>query len=291
MHSFYGPRWHHPSAGSRGRRVTAVLKTEAAASLGGCNFQRGDEILFFVRVAASAERGRGSEAIPMSSHCVSGRAGGRAGILRAPGRRRARKRGLGASGKKKKLSWVFGISAGSPGGDLCFSGCPRHGAGCPEGFLVSGRRCRVLLPWGCRRWRNAPSPGAAWLSYLPSLGSHSRRPRRLRRTTRGRWQWRDDPAESDISWEAEEEKSVGSSRVRRAPPIPSALPIPVRGLRGRNRSTPEPPCGSWENQKAPGHGVKIWGETPLFCASLPQSRMVLERVVRSTTNPRWGSGC
>lgn len=108
LHSFYGPRWHHPSAGSRGCRVTAVLKTEAAASLGGCNFQRGDEILFFVRVATSAERGRGSEAIPMSSHCVSGRAGGRAGILRAPGCQRAQKRGLGASEKKNKLAfWHF----------------------------------------------------------------------------------------------------------------------------------------------------------------------------------------
>lgn len=181
------------------------------------------------------------------------------------------KKRLGCFGKKKKLSWVFGISAGSPGGDLCFSGCPWHGAGCPEGFLVSGRRCRVLLPWGCRRWRNAPSPGAAWLSYLPSLGSHSRRPRRLRRTTRGRWQWRDDPAESDISWEAGEEKSVGSSRVRRAPPNPSALPIPVRGLRGRNRSAPEPPCGSWVSQKAPGHGVKIWGETPCFAHPFPKA--------------------
>lgn len=42
-------------------------------------------------------------------------------------------------------------------------------------------------------------PGAAWLSYLPSLGSHSRRPRRPRRTTRGRWHWRGDPADSRIS--------------------------------------------------------------------------------------------
>lgn len=108
LHSFYGPRWHHPSAESRGCRVTAVLKTEAAASLGGCNFQRGDEILFFVRVAASAERGRGSEAIPMSSHCVSGRAGGRVGILRAPGCRQAQRGGLGASEKKTKLAfWHF----------------------------------------------------------------------------------------------------------------------------------------------------------------------------------------
>lgn len=47
----------------------------------------------------------------MSSHCVSGRAGGRAGILRAPGCRRAQRGGLGASGRKNYSGFLAFLQA------------------------------------------------------------------------------------------------------------------------------------------------------------------------------------
>lgn len=62
--------------------------------------------------------------------------------------------------------------------------------------------------------------------------------------------------------------AAGSDALRRSP-LPS--PVPVRGLRGRNQSAPEPPCGSWVSQTVPGHGVKIWGETLSFAHPFPKA--------------------
>lgn len=134
----------------------------------------------------------------MSSHCVSGRAGGRAGILRAPGCRRAQRGGLGALGKKttvafwrfcRQSQWRFVLLWLSPARGWLPRRFPCFGEALP-GAAALGRSAVAKC---------SECPGAAWLSYLPSLGSHSRRPRRPRRTTRGRWHWRGDPADSRIS--------------------------------------------------------------------------------------------
>lgn len=206
----------------------------------------------------------------MSSHCVSGRAGGRAGILRAPGCRRAQRGGLGALGKKttvafwrfcRQSQWRFVLLWLSPARGWLPRRFPCFGEALP-GAAALGRSAVAKC---------SECPGAAWLSYLPSLGSHSRRPRRPRRTTRGRWHWRGDPADSRISWEAEEEKSVGSSLVQRAPPIPSALPLSLCVGCGAETKVPRSlPSGAVQGKGLPVSESKLGEKPPVLRIPSPK---------------------
>ena len=86
LHNFYGSGRRHPSIENLVRKVTTVLKTEVAASFRGCNFHRGDDVLFFIKAVMSETRGKGEEVIATSSYCVSSHACGGTGISCAPGR-------------------------------------------------------------------------------------------------------------------------------------------------------------------------------------------------------------
>lgn len=71
LHNFYGLGWHHPSIESFVCKATTGLKLEVTASFRGCNFQRGDDVLFFIKAIVSEIRGKGEEVVAASSYCVS----------------------------------------------------------------------------------------------------------------------------------------------------------------------------------------------------------------------------